>query len=149
MATLCSTHSSKLPTFESLPKVWQRFAAEHSLAYHDITSIRNFSAIDNLDDRRLMITTNHFERALREEDWPLCEALLCMLLRSDLQPVFGAACECGLGWLANVATKQQVSGLMDDACGSTSRLGRVLAVKLDRMAQARIADARTRSQFAV
>ena len=137
-----------MPTFGSLPEVWQRFALEHDLPYHDITSLRNFDSIDDLDDRRLMIMTNQFDRALQEDDWPLCEALLCMLLRSDLQPVFGAACECGLGWLANVATKKQamVTGLLGDPAGSTSRLGRVLAVKLDRMAQARIAAARARGR---
>ena len=67
----------------------------------------------------------------------MSDVILCMLIRCDLQRVYGAACECGLGWVARQAGRQT-----DPRAGATARLGRVLVCKLENLAASKLAAVR-------
>lgn len=159
MASACSTHPPPSPTGEappppalqrqpatrlptpllsSLSPQWQTFAHEFGLSYRDVLGLMSFEPVLDLDAEKLVIIANQLEAALKSGDWPLCEALICMLVRSDLRPVFGACCDCGLGWVATVAARKDKIGRHNGSgssdAGTTARLGYVLAVQLERMA---------------
>lgn len=162
MASACSTHPppaqqpsappaaapppeqtrQRLPTplLSSLSPQWQAFACEFGLSYRDVLGLMSFDPVLDLDAEKLVIIANQLEAALRTCDWPLCEALICMLVRSDLRPVFDACCDCGLGWVATVAARKDKIGRYNGSgtseAGTTARLGYVLAVQLERMAGA-------------
>ena len=72
----------------------------------------SFEPVADLDAEKLVVIVNQLEAALRADDWPLSEALLCMLVRSDLRSVFDAACDCGLrlGRRPWRRAKQQIGG---------------------------------------
>lgn len=126
------------PLLSSLSPQWQTFAHEFGLSYRDVLGLMNFPPVLDLDAEKLVIIANQLEAALRSDNWPLSEALLCMLVRSDLRPVFDAACDCGLGWVATVAARKDKIGRHNGSgssdAGTTARLGYVLAVQLERMA---------------
>ena len=126
------------PLLSSLSPQWQTFAHEFGLSYRDVLGLMSFEPVLDLDAEKLVIIANQLEAALKSGDWPLCEALICMLVRSDLRPVFGACCDCGLGWVATVAARKDKIGRHNGSgssdAGTTARLGYVLAVQLERMA---------------
>lgn len=152
MASTCSTHPTSpgsprttprasarpTPLLSNLPTAWQAFANEFGLTYRDVIGLMSFEPVADLNAETLVVFVNQLEAALRVDDWPLSEALLCMLVRSDLRPVFDAACDCGLGWVAMVAARKDKIGRHNGGgnsdAGMTARLGYVLAVQLERMA---------------
>ena len=159
MASTCSTHPTSpgsphatpraparpTPLLSNLPTAWQTFAYEFKLTYRDVIGLMSFEPVADLDAEKLVVIVNQLEAALRADDWPLSEALLCMLVRSDLRPVFDAACDCGLGWVATVAARKQQIGEARAEAGATSRLGRVLTLQLERLMAAALIARRQRA----
>jgi len=166
MASTCSTHPTSpgsprttprasarptarpTPLLSNLPTAWQTFAYEFGLTYRDVIGLMSFEPVADLDAEKLVVIVNQLEAALRVDDWPLGEALLCMLVRSDLRPVFDAACDCGLGWVATVAARKHQVGEARAEAGATSRLGRVLTVQLERLMAAALIARRQRAPAA-
>lgn len=153
MASACSTHptspssprsprarpSAPTPLLSNLPKAWQTFASDFGLNYRDVLGLMSYEPVPDLDAEKLVAIVNQLEAALRADDWPLSEAMLCMLVRSDLRPVFDAACSCGLGWVATVASRKNQLGNARGDFGSTARLGHVLTVQLKRLVETAVA----------
>ena len=162
MASTCSTHPTSpgsprttprasarpTPLLSNLPTAWQAFANEFGLTYRDVIGLMSFEPVADLNAETLVVFVNQLEAALRVDDWPLSEALLCMLVRSDLRPVFDAACDCGLGWVATVAARKHQVGEARAEAGATSRLGRVLTVQLERLMAAALIARRQRAPAA-
>lgn len=125
-------------TLSDLPIEYQSFATRHGLTLRDVTGLLHAPTLDDdLDEQRLMILVIQLEVALQEHEFDLSDVILCMLIRSDLQRVYGAACECGLGWVARQAGRQTAP-----QAGATARLGRVLKCKLENLAASKLAAVR-------
>ena len=75
-----------------------------------------------------MVLSMQLDAVLQAHDWEMAEVILCMLVRSDLQRVFDAACKCGLGYTAKQATDKSAPG-----SESTVRFGRLLLKKLENL----------------
>tara|TARA_B100000965_G_scaffold394252_1_gene406173 strand:- start:373 stop:831 length:459 start_codon:yes stop_codon:yes gene_type:complete len=125
-------------TFSDLPAEYQSFATRHGLTLRDVLVLLHTPTLDeHMDARRLMVLARQLETAMQEYEFEMSEVVLCMLLRSDLQCVYTAACECGLGWVARHAGRQT-----HPQAGTTARLGRVLVCKLENLAASKLAAVR-------
>lgn len=142
----CGSTSSDftVSTFADLPHEYQTFAARHELTFRDVLGLLNAPSLtEHMNEQRLMVLVIQLEKALRDNDFAIAEVMLCLLLRSDLQRVYGAACACGLGWVARHAGRQTGA-----SAGSTSRLGRVLFHKLNNLAAAKLHSVRASESYA-
>ena len=125
-------------TFADLPTEYQSFATRHELTLRDVLGLLNAPSLnEHMNERRLMVLVQQLEAALQDYEFQMSEVILCMLIRSDLQRVYGVACECGLGWVARQAGRQT-----DLRAGATARLGRVLKYKLENLAASKLASVR-------
>ena len=125
-------------TFADLPTEYQSFATRHQLTLHDVLGLLNTPSLnEHMNERRLMVLVMQLETSLKEYEFQMSEVILCMLIRSDLQRVYSAACECGLGWMARQAGRQT-----HPRAGATARLGRVLKCKLENLAASKLASVR-------
>ena len=143
-AASCEFPECTMSTFADLPQEYQTFAAKHELTFRDVLGLLNAPSLnEHMNEQRLMVLVIQLEKALQEHDFAVSEVVLCLLLRSDLQRVYSAACECGLGWVARQAGRQTGA-----SAGSTSRLGRVLFHKLNNLAAAKLHSVRASESFA-
>ena len=125
-------------TLSDLPAEYQSFATRHGLTLRDVIGLLHAPTLDeHLNEQRLMVLVIQLETAVQEHDFDMSDVILCMLIRSDLQRVYGAACECGLGWVARQAGRQTAP-----QAGATARLGRVLVSKLENLAASKLAAVR-------
>lgn len=133
------THVPTSPTLKTdscnqyrsdVPEAWQAFGDDHCLTRDDLLCLLNHEPWE-LSPSLLQVAADCLRQAVQGRHWRESQVLLAILIRSDLEPVFGAACQCGLGSIALEAANQNPDEL--GATGSTARLGRVFDAQLKGM----------------